>query len=142
MSRLATIEEVSNELIDDLSLSISSQFTCSIHNCRCERAKVGLILYPKDIQLKNLILLLCHQCCHYRNDIGLSAHQQLEQWYFRIYRDAESFRFKSRFIQNEDQSIAYHNLHQWEITSGIEERELISKETQLIQQVIAMKRRN
>ena len=137
MSRLATIEEVSNGLLDDpSSSSISRRFTYSIHNCRCQRQKIGLILFPKDSQVENLILVVCQHCYPHRDD-DASAHLQLEQWYFRIYQDAETFRFKSRFIQNEDQSIEFQPFR-WEKTA-IDERDLSRKEKQIVQRIISAK---
>ena len=75
-------------------LTLSNQYDCSIHNCSCKKSKIGLILYPKDIQMKNVILLVCEQCFNYKfeND---TSHIQLEKWYFNIYKDSKSFNFSA-----------------------------------------------
>lgn len=133
MSSLALLDEIT---IDSLSSSISRQFTYSIHNCHCQRQKIGLMLVPKYLQSTNVILLVCRQCFQYRDD-DFSAHLQLEQWYFRIYQDSDMFLFKSRFIQNEDQSIEFQPFR-WEKTN-IEERDLQRKEKQILQRIILRK---
>jgi hypothetical protein len=118
---------------------LSKQFDCSIHNCLCKRSKTGLILYPKDIQMKNVILLVCEQCYNYKleND---TPHAQLEKWYFNIYKDSKSFHYKSRFLQNEDKSFYFYNaaLNTNE-SFNINERELDNWEKEAIQSIIKRK---
>lgn len=120
-------------------LILSKQFDCSIHNCLCKRSKTGLILYPKDIQMKNIILLVCEQCYNYKleND---TPHAQLEKWYFNIYKDSKSFHFKSRFLQNEDNSFYFYNaiLNSNELFN-INEHDLDNLEKETIQKIIQKK---
>lgn len=120
--------------------TLSKQFDCSIHNCLCKRSKTGLILYPKDIQMKNIILLVCEQCYNYKLDNDISPHAQLEKWYFNIYKDSKSFHFKSRFLQNEDNSFCFYNaiLNSNELFN-INEHDLDNLEKEAIQKIIQKK---
>ncbi|CAF1553184.1 unnamed protein product [Rotaria magnacalcarata] len=125
--------------INKITSTLSSQFSCSIHNCLCKRLKFGLVLYPKDIQIKNVILLVCDQCCNYKLENTIQ-HDQLEKWYFNIYKDSKSFQFKARFFQNEDGSLCFCNptLNTNDLFN-IEERELENWEKETIQQTIRKK---
>lgn len=87
---------------------VSNPYSWSIHNCICKKPKTGLILYPTNDKMKNLILVVCEQCYNYQVD-NESPHSQLEKWYFNIYKDSESFCFKSRFLLNEDNSFHFYN---------------------------------
>jgi hypothetical protein len=119
--------------------TLSNQFDCSIHNCLCKRSKIGLILYPKDIQMKNIILLVCEQCYDYKfeND---TLHDQLEKWYFNIYKDSKSFHFKSRFLQNEDNSFYFYNaLTNINQLFNIKEHQLENWEKETIQRIVQKK---
>jgi len=127
--------------IDQLMLTHSNQFDCSIHNCLCKRSKIGLILYPKDIQMKNVILLVCEQCYNYQSENG-SSHVELEKWYFNIYKDSKSFHFKSRFLQNEDNSFCFYNaLSTTNELFYIKERDLDPWEKETIQKIVQRKQR-
>ncbi|CAF2634126.1 unnamed protein product [Rotaria sp. Silwood2] len=119
--------------------TLSNLFSCSIHNCSCKRPKIGLVLYPKDIQIKNVILLVCDQCYHYtlEND---TQHTQLEKWYFNIYKDSKSFQFKSRFSLNEDDSFHFYNpISNTNDLFNINERELENWEKEAVQQTVRKK---
>jgi len=134
-----TLHHNENLSIQQQTLSLSKFFGCSIHNCLCKRSKTGLVLYPKDIQIKNIILLVCEQCYNYKLDDNTS-HTQLEKWYFNIYKDSKSFHCKSRFVQNEDGSLDFYSAILNNIDSfNIEERELENWEKEKIQQVIQKK---
>jgi hypothetical protein len=130
-----------NLSIDQSMLSRSKQFNYSIHNCLCKRLKIGLILYPKDIQMKNVILLVCNQCYNYQIDNG-SSHIQLEKWYFNIYKDSKSFQFKSRFLQNEDKTFYFYDaLENSNELFHIKERDLDNWEKETIETIIQRKQR-
>ncbi len=119
--------------------TLSNQFDCSIHNCLCRRAKTGLILYPIDIQMKNVILLVCEQCYHYKLGNG-TQHAQLEKWYFNIYQDSKSFHFKSGFLQNEDNSFCFSSaILDTNESLNIKERELDNWEKDAIQRIVQRK---
>lgn len=126
----------------DQQMSIrSNEFDCSIHNCRCQSTRIGLIFYPEDDQMKNIILLVCTQCYNYQLDHG-SAHTQLEKWYFNIYKDSTSFHFKSRFLQNEDRSFCFYDaLSNTNDLFNIRERELDEWEKEIIQKLVQKKQR-
>ncbi|CAF1261153.1 unnamed protein product [Adineta ricciae] len=116
--------------------SISKAFDCSIHNCSCKRSKIGLVLYPNDPQMKNIILLICKQCYNCKSDSN-TQHAQLEQWYFNIYKDSTTFQFKSRFSQNEDGSFAFHHaLPNTNSSFDIEERNLEESEREIVQHTV------
>lgn len=124
---------------DKQILSLSKQFDCSIHNCLCERSKTGLILYPKDIHMKNVILLVCEQCYNYQlgND---TSHVQLEKWYFNIYKDSKSFHSKAKFLQNEDNSFYFYNtILNTNEPFNIKERILDKWEQETIQRIVKKK---
>jgi len=128
-----------NLLINQQTSTPSNQFDCSIHNCLCKRSKIGLILYPKDIQMKNIILLVCEQCYDYKfeND---TPHDQLEKWYFNIYKDSKSFHLKSRFLQNEDNSFYFYNaLTNINQSFNIKEHQLENWEKETIQRIVQRK---
>lgn len=114
-------------------------FSSSIHNCSCQRAKVGLVLYPKDVQMKNVLLLVCDQCYNYQLANG-TQHSELETWYFNIYKDSKSFQFKSKFFQNEDGTFSFCNVSS-NINEpfNIKERELENWEKDTIQQMVQKK---
>ena len=119
----------------------SNQFSYSIHNCSCNRSKDGLVLYPKDIQMKNVILLVCNQCYNYQLDDG-SSHIQLEKWYFNIYKDPKSFHFKTRFLQNEDKTFYFYEaLSNSNELFHIKERDLDNSEKEAIEKIIIRKQR-
>jgi hypothetical protein len=127
--------------IDQPILPHSNQFNYSIHNCSCNRLKAGLILYPKDNQMKNVILLVCNQCYNYELEDG-SSHIQLEKWYFNIYKDSKSFHFKSRFIQNEDKTFYFYEaLKNSDELFHIKERDLDHSEKEAIEKIIIRKQR-
>jgi hypothetical protein len=122
------------------TLTLSKLFDCSIHNCLCKRSKTGLVLYPQDIQIKNVILLLCEQCYNYKLENNISQHTQLEKWYFNIYKDSKSFHYKSRFLQNEDGSLYFYSaILNTSDSFNKEERELENWEKETIQQIIQKK---
>jgi len=124
---------------ENLSI-LSSQFDCSIHNCLCKRSKIGLILYPNDIQMKNVILLVCEQCYNYKLENDISPHEQLEKWYFNIYKDSKSFHFKSRFLQNQDNSFYFYNaILNPNQPFNIKEHDLDNWEKEAIQKIIQKK---
>ncbi|UJR30331.1 hypothetical protein I4U23_017868 [Adineta vaga] len=120
-------------------LSLSKLFDCSFHNCLCQRSKIGLILYPKDSQMKNIILLICEQCYNYKSD-NHTQHIQLEEWYFNIYKDSKTFQFKSRFLQNDDGSFSFNStLLDTNSSFDIKERNLEEWEKEIIEQSIMKK---
>ncbi|CAF1213806.1 unnamed protein product [Rotaria sp. Silwood1] len=128
-----------NLSINKQTSTSSNSFSCSIHNCLCKRPKIGLVLYPKDIQIKNIILLVCDQCYHYKleND---TEHTQLEKWYFNIYKDSKSFQFKSRFSLNDDGLFYFYNpVSNTNDLFNIKERELENWEKEAIQQTVRKK---
>lgn len=119
----------------------SNGFDYSIHNCRCPTARIGLILYPNDNEMKNIILLVCEQCYNYRVENG-SAHSQLEEWYFNIYKDSTSFHFKSRFLLKEDRSFCFYDaLSNTNELFRIQERELDDWEKDIIQKMVQKKQK-
>ncbi|CAF0763649.1 unnamed protein product [Rotaria sordida] len=131
-----------NLSINKQTLTRSNLFSCSIHNCLCKRSKIGLVLYPKDIQIRNVILLVCDQCYNYKleND---TQHIQLEKWYFNIYKDSKSFQFKSRFLLNEDGSFYFYKpILNTNDLFNIKERELEDWEKEAIQQTVRKKLNN
>jgi hypothetical protein len=136
--------EFHSNLHENLSIhkqtsTLSNRFTYSIHNCVCKISKTGLILYPKDIENKNVILLVCEQCYNYKtgND---TQHNQLEKWYFNIYQDFESFHYKSRFSQKEDGSFCFYNaILNTDDLFHLMERDMEKWEKETIQQIIQKK---
>ena len=133
--------EYEHHAFDQQVLIRSNQFDYSIHNCRCQRARIGLIFYPNDEQMKNIILLVCTQCYNYQLENG-SAHSQLENWYFNIYRDSTSFHCKSRFMQNEDRSFCFYSASSnTNELFNITERELDDWEKDIIQKMVQKKQR-
>lgn len=124
---------------DKPTSTLSNLFSYSIHNCSCKKAKIGLVLYPKDNQIKNVILLVCDQCYHYKIENG-TQHNQLETWYFNIYKDSKSFQFKAKFSQNEDGSLYFFNaVLNTNDSFDIRERELETSEKESIEQTIQKK---
>ena len=119
--------------------TISNRFDWSIHNCLCKRSKTGLVLYPKDNKMNNIILLICEQCYNYKIDTD-TQHVQLEKWYFNIYKDSKSFHFKSKFLQNEDGSLGFYSDEtNTNDLFNIKERELENWEIDTIQRIVQKK---
>ncbi|CAF1629767.1 unnamed protein product [Didymodactylos carnosus] len=85
--------------INTKPLILSSHYGWSTHNCSCNRS---VVLYPRDINHKNIVLLLCEQCYKYERNRHpqKTQHQQLIDWYYDIYADSKQFALVSGFSQD------------------------------------------
>ena len=92
--------------------------------------------------MKNIIPLVCEQCYHYKCENG-SAHDELEKWYFNIYKDSISFGLKSKFIQNEDKTYQfdYNSVTNTKDLFELNERILDNYDKDIIQRTIEKKSR-
>jgi hypothetical protein len=89
---------------------LSTRFGWSTHNCSCKCSKTGLVLYPSDTQYKNVVLLVCEGCYGYKSGLGQPPqHQQLLNWYYRIYGDSKEFSWVSGFSQKDDGSLGFNS---------------------------------
>ncbi|CAF3775241.1 unnamed protein product [Rotaria sp. Silwood1] len=90
---------------------ISRRFGWSKHNCSCRGRKTGLVLYPYDTKYKNVVLLVCENCYGYQPNNG-TQHEQLLNWYNRLYCGSKTFRFVSGFYMKEDGSLGFNSASQ------------------------------
>ncbi|CAF3172511.1 unnamed protein product, partial [Rotaria sp. Silwood2] len=90
---------------------VSNTYGWSSHNCSCQRRKTGLVLYPIHTSYKNIVLLVCENCYGYTQNGG-TQHEQLHQWYYRIYGDSKQFRFVSGFSLKDDGSLGFNSYSQ------------------------------
>lgn len=58
----------------------------------------GLVLYPKNTNHKNIVLLVCESCFGYESGKG-TQHAQLSNWYYGIYGESKEFTLISGFYQ-------------------------------------------
>jgi hypothetical protein len=87
---------------------ISNRYSWSSHNCRCSGPKTGLVLYPRDIMYKNIVLLLCDSCFDYQSRVG-TRHEQLMQWYYDMYGPSKQYRLASGFYSKADGSLEFNS---------------------------------
>lgn len=93
---------------DGVRDEISSRFGWSNHNCSCNASKTGLVLYPTNTRYKNVVLLVCESCFGYQDGAG-RQHQQLLNWYYRIYGDTKQYQWVSGFSQKKDGSLGFNS---------------------------------
>jgi hypothetical protein len=89
---------------------VSSRYGWSTHNCSCKGRKTGLVLYPIDIDKKNVVLLVCEECYGYRRDRNKTQHDQLLEWYYNIYGESKQYRFVSGFSLKDDGSLGFNSV--------------------------------
>ncbi|CAF1426713.1 unnamed protein product, partial [Rotaria sordida] len=82
----------------------------SEHNCSCKGRKTGLVLYPYDIEYKNIVLLVCENCYGYQEKKDGTQHEQLEQWYYNIYGKSKQYRLASGFSMKDDGSLGFNSV--------------------------------
>lgn len=90
------------------NLILCNRYGWSEHNCPCDDSKTGLILYPKDMKFKNIVLLVCQNCYGFQQGNG-TQHEQLCKWYYKIYGDSKSFALLSGFARAKDGSFKYNS---------------------------------
>jgi hypothetical protein len=90
-------------------VNICNKYGWSTHNCLCPGSKTGLVLYPTDLQYKNIVLLVCAKCYNYDASKGTTQHEQLEKWYYDIYGTTKSFRFTTGFSLKADGSLGFNS---------------------------------
>ena len=88
---------------------LSKQYGWSSHNCSCNRSKTGLVLYPSNKQWKNIVLLCCEVCYDYQSNTGKTQHQQLHDWYYKLYGDSKDFVVISGFSQETDGTFKFNS---------------------------------
>ena len=88
---------------------VSNRYGWSVHNCQHSGEKTGLVLYPKDTQHKNTVLLVCEKHFGYQRGHG-TQHQQLEAWYYKIYSKSKDFSLVSGFSQKPNGSLGYNSV--------------------------------
>jgi hypothetical protein len=99
---------VSAKTNDGRTQQFSSVYGLSEHSCWCNRSKTGLVLYPSNINYKNIVLLVCENCYGYQSGRG-TQHQQLIDWYYGIYGDSKQFEWISGFCQKRDGSLGFNS---------------------------------
>ena len=87
---------------------LSNRYGFSAHSCSCNRSKTGLVFYPYDIRHKNVVLVVCESCYGYQTGRG-TRHQQLHDWYFRIYGTSKQFILVSGFAQEQDGNFKFNS---------------------------------
>lgn len=88
---------------------ISNRYGWSSHSCSCRGSKTGIVLYPYDVDHKNIVLLVCQNCYGHKSNNG-TQHDQLRNWYLRIYDGSKQFRVISGFSQKDDGSLGFNSL--------------------------------
>jgi hypothetical protein len=98
---------VAQDPYSDQNIPVTSRFGWSTHSCSCTDSKTGLVLYPKDVQFKNIVLLVCEKCYGYTRQ--KTQHEELADWYYGIYGDSKSFSFTSGFSQKKNGELGFNS---------------------------------
>lgn len=87
---------------------VSNRYGWSVHNCQHSGEKTGLVLYPKDTQYKNTVLLVCEKHFGFQRGHG-TQHKQLEAWYYKIYGKSKDFSLVSGFSEKANGALGYNS---------------------------------
>jgi hypothetical protein len=87
---------------------VSNRYGWSAHNCQHSGEKTGLVLYPKDTQYKNTVLLVCEKHFGYQSGHG-TQHKQLEVWYYKIYGKSKDYCLVSGFSERANGALGYNS---------------------------------